>query len=60
MEALRVVCNIVCSVYLLLNSICFFYAAIWYHKGLYPRGLRIYEGVLGTMFLAGAIIIWFL
>ena len=60
MEALRVVCNIICSAYLLLNSICFFYAAIWYHKGLYPRGLRIYEGVLGIMFLSLIIIMWVL
>ena len=60
MEIVRLLIKIICSAYILLNSVCFFYAAIWYHKGLYPRGLRIYEGVLGTMFLAGAIIIWFL
>ena len=60
MEIVRLLIKIVCSVYILLNSICFFYAAIWYHKGLYPRGLRIYEGVLGIIFLSFIIIMWFL
>ena len=60
MEIVRLLIKIICSTYILLNSVCFFYAAIWYHKGLYPRSLRIFEGILGIMFLAYVIIIWLL